>query len=397
MLGKAGGELRKFNEDLWYRTMNTQETPDLIITHCCIGMSDEALARLPSRDNIKRRIRMLRQDKKLPSSPNDPNFPNVPTALTVTSCGDKFLRSDTGSGPDRTLIFASSKQLDILQSCDDFLVDGTFKVVPEIFYQLYVVHAIYRGHVVPVVYSLLSRKNSDTYQRLINEIVEFAPCWFPGSILLDFEKACINVYDSSFVNISLSGCYVHFRQNFHRQLQALGYQNRYQDVKFAHNINKIAALAFIPPCDVLHAYSSLALHLDDDYQDILNYFEDTYIGRLRPNNIRRQPTFSIEFWNMRTRTTQLSTRTNNSVEAWHRHIGCIFQCAHPTLWSFLQKLIHEEHATHAVHIVHINSGETPKHKSKTNERFERRLLNLLLHPHDDIVMQLNNIAHNICL
>ncbi|CAF0856031.1 unnamed protein product [Didymodactylos carnosus] len=29
------GELRKFNEDLWYRTMNTQETPDLIITHCC--------------------------------------------------------------------------------------------------------------------------------------------------------------------------------------------------------------------------------------------------------------------------------------------------------------------------------------------------------------------------
>ncbi|CAF1609892.1 unnamed protein product [Didymodactylos carnosus] len=175
------------------------------------------------------------------------------------------------------LIFASSEQLDILQSCDDFLVDGTFKVVPEIFYQLYVVHAIYRGHVVPVIYSLLSRKNSDTYQRLINEIVEFAPCWFPGSILLDFEKACINVYDSSFVNISLSGCYFHFRQNLHRQLQALGYQNRYQeDIKFAHNINKIAALAFIPPCDVLQAYSRLALDLDDDYQDILNYFEDTY-------------------------------------------------------------------------------------------------------------------------
>ncbi|CAF1383957.1 unnamed protein product, partial [Didymodactylos carnosus] len=229
-------ELRKFNEDLWYRTMNTQETPDLIITHCCIGMSDEALARLPSRDNIKRRIRMLRQDKKLPSAPNDLNFPNVPTALTVTSRGDKFLRCDTGPGPDRMLIFASSEQLDILQSCDDFLL----MVVPEIFYQVYVVHAIYRGYVVPVVYSLLSRKNSDTYQRLINEIVELAPCWFPASILLDFEKAC--------------------------------YQNRYQeDVKFAHNINKIAALAFIPPCDVLPAYSRLALDLDDDYQDTLNY------------------------------------------------------------------------------------------------------------------------------
>ncbi|CAF1495944.1 unnamed protein product [Didymodactylos carnosus] len=169
-------ELRKFNEDLWYRTMNTQETPDLIITHCCIGMSDEA--RLPSHDNIKRRIRMLRQDKKLPSALNDPNFSNVPTALTVTSRGDKFLRCDTGP------------------------------------------------------------------------------------------------------------------------------------------------------------------------------------------------------------------------EAWHHRIGCVFQCVHPTLWSFLQKPIHEEHATHA-DIVHINSGEAPKHRSKTNERFERRPLNFLLHPHDDILVQLNNIAHNI--
>ncbi|CAF1609310.1 unnamed protein product [Didymodactylos carnosus] len=62
----------------------------------------------------------------------------------------------------------------------------------------------------------------------------------------------------------------------------------------------------------------------------------------------------------------------------------------------LQKLIHVEHATHA-DIVHINRGEAPKRKSKTNERFERRLLNLLLHPHDDILMQQNNIAHNICL
>ncbi|CAF0851299.1 unnamed protein product, partial [Didymodactylos carnosus] len=76
-------ERRNFNEDLWYRTMNTQETPDLIITHCCIGMSDEALARLSSRDNIKRRIRVLRQHRKLPSVPNDPNFPNVGLAFQM--------------------------------------------------------------------------------------------------------------------------------------------------------------------------------------------------------------------------------------------------------------------------------------------------------------------------
>ncbi|CAF1149840.1 unnamed protein product [Didymodactylos carnosus] len=115
---------------------------------------------------------------------------------------------------------------------------------------------------------------------------------------------------------------------------------------------------FIPPSDVLHANSRLSLDLDDDYQDFLNHFETTYIGRLRPDNTRRQPSFSIEFCNMHARITQSSMHTDNSVIAWDRLIGCVF----PTLWSFLQKLIHQEQATHA-----------------------------------DILIQLNNIAHSIGL
>ncbi|CAF4561659.1 unnamed protein product, partial [Didymodactylos carnosus] len=94
------------------------------------------------------------------------------------------------------------------------------------------------------------------------------------------------------------------------------------------------------------------------------------------NNTRRQLTFSIELWNMYTRTTQSSMRTNNSVEALRRRIGCVFSMR--TLRSSLQKLIREEHATPA-DIVHINRSEAPKHKNKTNKRFERRLLNLSQH------------------
>ncbi|CAF0859770.1 unnamed protein product, partial [Didymodactylos carnosus] len=36
--------------------------------------------------------------------------------------------------------------------------------------------------------------------------------------------------------------------------------------------------------------------LGDDYEDIIDYFEETYIGRLRPNQTRRQPKFGIDFW-----------------------------------------------------------------------------------------------------
>ncbi len=61
-------------------------------------MSDPSLARLPVRDNIKRRIRMLRQKNQMVKEPNDPNFSSVPIQLTTTSRDDQFLRCDTGSG-----------------------------------------------------------------------------------------------------------------------------------------------------------------------------------------------------------------------------------------------------------------------------------------------------------
>ena len=108
-----------------------------------------------------------------------------------------------------------------MQSAGDFLVDGTFKIVAEIFYQVYIFHAVYRGHVVPVLYALLRRKNVHTYQNLVHQILRFAPNWHPVSIMLDFEQACIDVYDSNFPNVSLYGCYFHLRQSIHRKLQVI--------------------------------------------------------------------------------------------------------------------------------------------------------------------------------
>ena len=76
-------------------------------------------------------------------------------------------------------------------------------------------------------------------------------------------------------------------------------------------------------------------------------------------------------------------------------INAVFQCTHPTLWVFLKKLINEENSTHA-DILQICAGQPPK-KKKVNDRFERRLLNLLANPHRDIVVQIDSIAHNISL
>lgn len=179
-----------------------------------LDLSDPSIACLLVRDNIKRRIRTLRQKNQLVKEPNDPKFVSVPMALIKTVRGCQFLRCDIGPdrlfdmtndivllihihfanlGDDRILIFSSDEQLNILQNTEDFLVDGTFKVVPAIFYQLYIIHGVHRDHVVPVIYALLRRKNADTYHRLISKILKFAPRWSPRSIMLDFEQTCIGV------------------------------------------------------------------------------------------------------------------------------------------------------------------------------------------------------------
>jgi hypothetical protein len=117
------------------------------------------------------------------------------------------------------LIFATDEQVDILQDTEDLLVDGTFKVVPEIFYQLFIIHGVFRDHVVPLIYALLRRKNAETYQYLITEILNIAPRWSPRTIMLDFEQASMGAFQAAFPNALLSGCYFHLRQSIHRKLQ----------------------------------------------------------------------------------------------------------------------------------------------------------------------------------
>ena len=104
--------------------------------------------------------------------------------------------------------------------------------------------------------------------------------------------------------------------------------------------------------------------------------------------------FSIDLWNMYNRTTQSSIRTNNAAEAYHRRIGAVFQCAHPTLWVFLQKLVDEENSIHAT-VLQIKAGQPPK-KPK-NLRFEQRLLNLISTQYSNILAHIDSIAYNISL
>ena len=66
------------------------------------------------------------------------------------------------------------------------------------FYRLYIIHAVYRDHFISVSYASVRRKDASTYERLFNEILKFAPEWTPESMMIGYEKVCINAYYSVF-------------------------------------------------------------------------------------------------------------------------------------------------------------------------------------------------------
>jgi hypothetical protein len=75
--------------------------------------------------------------------------------------------------------------------------------------------------------------------------------------------------------------------------------------------------------------------------DLLYYWEDNYIGRLRVN-IRANPLFPISTWNVHSRVTDGLPRTNNSVEGWHRGFQQCVDCHHPAIHKIIDHFRKEQ-------------------------------------------------------
>ncbi|CAF4063073.1 unnamed protein product [Rotaria sp. Silwood1] len=388
------GAIRQYYDRLRKESEQNQTNPHNILTQANIGVQDEVRDQLTSNDHLKRNIRPWRQETNVAPTPSTIDFPVVPDKYHRTTRNITFLRKDTGPTSDRLLIFFTNEQRNIMENATEFFIDGTFKVVPEIFYQLFVIHANYREHVLPVSFILLPGKSSQIYQKMINEIIALVPGWSPRRIMMDFEKALINVFSGAFPTAELSGCFFHLSQSVQRYLQDNGFKKNYEtDIIFADNIHKILALAFLEPNQVVNGFEFLCSDLGDEYQQILDYFEDTYIGRPIRRS-RRTAMFPINLWNMTVRVKNNMHRTNNHVEAWHQKLNSAFQCKHPTLWTFLDKLIKEENNMHS-DIINAMSGSQPR--KRKNESLNTRLYNLVQNPHTDVEDQLKYIGRLLSL
>jgi len=141
---------------------------------------------------------------------------------------------------------------------------------------------------------------------------------------------------------TVTGCYFHVCQSVIRKVNEIGLKTEYEtNDEVRSYVRCLPSLAFVPPDDVEEAFELLAESQPttvDHLDELTTFFEHTYIrGRRRWGHTATYgpATFPVETWIQHAAGSGGIARSTNSVEGWHHGLQSVFQCHHPTMWSFM--------------------------------------------------------------
>ena len=149
----------------------SRERPAQIFSAHVAQASDSVKADLGKKETVKRIIRNV-QRGGLPKDSATLQELTIDGEWSQTSREEPFLIHD--SGPDshnRVIVFASKIGLWHLATKDTWYMDGTFKVAPKLFEQVYIIRAKLGESAVTCAYSLMTGKSQDLYQEMLQAIV----------------------------------------------------------------------------------------------------------------------------------------------------------------------------------------------------------------------------------
>ena len=134
--------------------------------------------------------------------------------------------------------------------------------------------------------------------------------------------------------IERKGCFYHLCSNFWKHIQSLGLQIQYNNGhNFALHLRILFVLAFLPLNDVTNGFAiscqEIRNNFNADADDLPEYFEDTDISGFRQNALRHDSLYSINLWDMFSRTDQELSGTIDSIEGWHQSFQRHLSVCHP--------------------------------------------------------------------
>lgn len=363
-------------------------------------LPDHVLMALPKRATLNRALQRHRKKLAaatngglgLPQLPVDHDF-NIPASWT------DMVLFDSGPGTDRMILLGCEALLDGLARADIWIADGTFSVVPSLFFQLYSIHFQFGEGINPVgLYCLLRNKTNEAYTRMLTALHNLIPAASPHKILIDFERAAITAFENAYPLAVVTGCYFHLTQCVLRKVNEIGMKTAYEnDDDVRSSVRCLAALAFVPVGDVGEAFDILADNMPphDHMNELVSFFEHTYIRgrRLRGRNATFGPAlFTVDTWNQRDSAIDGIARTTNSVEGWHHGLQTLFHCHHPTMWTFLDGLKQDMQKQKALLLQGAAGATHPKSK-KYRDLTERVSKAVVAYGRTEVLTYLRAMAH----
>ncbi|CAM4849508.1 unnamed protein product [Rotaria magnacalcarata] len=328
----------QLKNDIKARAIITDEPTSSIIHSALRTYPLSAAGELPRNEALMLMIRRQRTTETV-----DVNG-CLPEKLRKTYRDEDFILHED----KKLIIFATKTNLSILKQNKHWFADGTFKVCPDDYYQLFTLHAMMTNAIIPLVYGLLIGKSSEDYNLFFEKVLA-QDNFQLESIMTDFETGTIKSVKDMLPNV------------LHKDQVIIG---------------------FDLICD----------QFDDDADDLLDYFEKTWIG-----TGREKPQFDHKLWNVYDRVTATVPRSNNSVEGWHNAFANRVSISHPNIVKLAEK-IRREQSKFEVDMAKILQGHTIKTKKACYRRLDERIPRLV-NGFDASQLDefLKNIAANVTL
>ena len=360
---------KKSQSSLRNRAARSNDAARRIIQETQTETPAESIAVMPKYKSLQRTVqRQRRRDGEPIAAPRNVAEIDIPNNLRRSIRGENFLLHDSGSDDEhRFFIFGTAENLHLLKEHKNWFADGTFKMAPQLFYQVYTIHVLCHGSVVPAVYVLLLNKTQECYIRVLQQIRNIDPEIQPESVMCDFEKAFQNAVRNVFGDaVHITGCLFHLSQCVWRKIQQLQLSQEYQGDEQKRTFCKmLLALAFVPADEIVTAFETVIENIPENFEPLVDYFEDTWIGRPFRRG-RRNPTFPPDMWSVYSRVQTDLPRTNNAVEGWHNAMQSTLGHHHPTFYKLVEVLRLEQSHTEN-RLVRLNAG----HRDAANSTYMR--------------------------
>ena len=224
------------------------------------------------------------------------------------------------------VIFFSEQIHNLIGDICDIQFDGTFYVVPKLFYQLFTVFISIGTHTIPAIHCLMTHKDEELYTAVVLKIKDLIPQLQPAKIMSDWERGSRNAFKNVYPGTRIYGCWFHYSQAIWRKIEKCGLASSYlNNPELAVFVKKIMAIPLLP-CDLIHStYSVLEIPVLQQSDKLkldafLRYFKRYWLRQVTPIELS---VFDLE------------NGTNNGAESYHAKLKCLFKTSHPRIWNFI--------------------------------------------------------------